>query len=399
MARRKKRNWWIYILGLAATLSFAYLKLSGTNHNDQPRIPMIEKSGAGAKADFTIASEALHKQVDILLAKQKGKVKYSTELQQETPRVQTEGNVKWHTRRLLIEMPADVTLEKFVSTFAAGLQQHKAHVFYQQSDNFQGYKTHRLDIGFQADLDNEAISIITDTIHLITDPPTQTKKEIKAMAEMAIIIDDFGYSAEAIPAFSQLSQPITFSVLPFRPYSNEAAANALSNGHQVMLHLPMEPLVATNGTEPAVISSEMTEKQIKDAVINALSAIPGPVGVNNHQGSKATADQRVVRAVMSVIKQRNLFFVDSRTTAKSVAAATAKQFGVRTAENNLFIDNDPEINAIKSQLRQAVKMALKQKKIIIIGHARLSTATALREMLPEIQDHGVKLVFASQLVK
>lgn len=399
MRRNKKRNWWLYIFGIAAILSFLYIKFSGTNHNNQPQPPIIEKSGAGAKADFTKASETLHRHVDTILAKQKGGVKYTTGMQRETPRIQAEGEIKWHVRHLLVEMPADVKLEDFISTVEKGLKQHNARIFAQQPDYFQGYKTHRLDIGFQTDLDQEPISIITDKIYIITGSPKQAEPPVRHTAEMAIIIDDFGYSAEAIPAFSQISQPLTFSVLPYRPYSNEAASNALSKGHQVMLHLPMEPLVTTHDTEPVVISASMTDKQINDALVNALAAIPGAVGINNHQGSKATADQRVVRTVMTVIKPRSLFFVDSRTNAKSVAAATAKQFGIRTAENNLFIDNDPDINAIKARLRQAIEMARRQKKIIIIGHARLSTAAALRDMLPEIQRQGIKLVFASQLVK
>jgi polysaccharide deacetylase 2 family uncharacterized protein YibQ len=166
-----------------------------------------------------------------------------------------------------------------------------------------------------------------------------------------------------------------------------------------MLHMPMEPVNITNDREPVMISAAMSDEQIKDAVVKALASVPGAVGINNHQGSKATADQRVMRAVMAAIKPSSLFFVDSRTTAASVAAATAKQAGIRTAENELFIDNSPDVEAIKTQLRQAIKIALQSGKIVVIGHARPTTAVALDEMLPEIEAAGIRLVFASQLVK
>lgn len=397
MSRKKKKRTWLYLVGLAAILTLLYINFSGINRSDQPQNPIIEKSGAGSKADFTTASEALHKSIDVILANQKGLVRYTTGIQQEIPRSQAEGEIKWHVRHLLVEKPAGVSLEAFVTALETELKQHNALIFAQQADYFQGFKTHRLDVGFQASLDQEPVKIATEKIHLIN--AQQQEKTAKPAAELAIIIDDFGYSSEAIPLFSKIAQPLTFSVLPNRPYSNAAAASALSTGHQVMLHLPMEPLVITTDREPVMISSAMSDKQIKEAVINALTAVPGAIGINNHQGSRSTADQRIMRVVMSVIKPRSLFFVDSRTTAQSVAAATARQFGIRTAENHLFIDNDPDINAIKGQLRQAITMARKQGKLIIIGHARPSTAAALNEMLPEIQAEGVKLVFAADIVK
>ena len=277
------------------------------------------------------------------------------------------------------------------------LKQTKGKILASQPDIFQGIRSQCLDIGLEEKLDQEPVSIISDKIYIITESAVQPKAQVKA--KMAIVIDDFGYSAEPIPAFANIKQALTFSVLPNRPYSNEAAANALGAGHQVMLHLPMEPLTLTNDREELVISSAMSDEQIKTTVARLLTTVPGATGINNHQGSKATADRRVMRAVMAAVKSHNVFFVDSRTTSASVAAEVAKQTGVRTAENELFIDNNPDIDAIKHQLRQATKVALKLGKIIVIGHARPTTAVALKEMLPEIQALGIRLVFVSELVK
>ena len=167
--------------------------------------------------------------------------------------------------------------------------------------------------------------IISDKIYILSDSSISTTKPTTTKAEMAIIIDDFGYSAEPIPAFCAIKQALTFSVLPYRPYSNEAAANALSAGHQVMLHLPMEPQSQTNDREPVVISSSMTDTQIKDNVLKALSAIPGVTGVNNHQGSKSTTDTRVMQAVMTAIKPNTLFFVDSPNHCSLCCCSNGKE--------------------------------------------------------------------------
>jgi polysaccharide deacetylase 2 family uncharacterized protein YibQ len=393
--RKKKTSPWLLLAGLAAAIALIVILWPEKDQHGQPERYKLEKTGAGANVDYTAACVDLHRAVDSVLAKQRVIIKQTQELGRQVPRIQAEGELRWHSRTLLVEKPQDLPLDALIKSLEAALPQTKGTILAIQADTFQGIKTQRVDIGLQDKLDQDPVTIISDKIFIIT----ETQKKTQAKAEMAIIIDDFGYSAEFIPAFTSIKQALTFSVLPYRPYSNTAAANALAAKHQVMLHMPMEPVNITNDREPVMISAAMSDEQIKDAVVKALASVPGAVGINNHQGSKATADQRVMRAVMAAIKPSNLFFVDSRTTAASVAAATAKQAGIRTAENELFIDNSPDVEAIKTQLRQAIKIALQSGKIVVIGHARPTTAVALDEMLPEIEAAGIRLVFASQLVK
>ena len=166
-----------------------------------------------------------------------------------------------------------------------------------------------------------------------------------------------------------------------------------------MLHLPMEPLAASEQSERITIGIGMGDTEIRETVSRAIQAIPGIIGINNHQGSRATADQRVMRQVLSVIKANSLFFVDSRTNSKSVGVATARQLGVKTAANDLFIDNDNDVAAVKRQLRIARDMALRDGSVIVIGHARLTTAAAIQEMITELEESGIKLVFVSDMVR
>jgi len=218
-------------------------------------------------------------------------------------------------------------------------------------------------------------------------------------AVMAIVIDDFGYNEEPISAFADIDRPLTFAVIPYHLFSHEAAMRGISSGHQVLLHLPMEPLDKAEQSEELTITVTMSEQDIRDMTKNAIAEIPGLIGVNNHQGSRATADWRVMNGVLSEIKSHNLFFVDSRTNSQSLAASAARQMGIRTGENELFLDNVDDVSAIKAQLRTAQNMAIKHGSVTVIGHARMKTARAVREMVSELEDNGVQLVFVSQLLQ
>ena len=167
-----------------------------------------------------------------------------------------------------------------------------------------------------------------------------------------------------------------------------------------MLHLPMEPMSGIEPSEAAnTVRVGMTAGQLADLIDKATQSLPGIVGVNNHQGSKATADRRTMEAVMKVLKKKGLFFVDSRTNGRSVAAETARNEKVKTTENDIFIDGMADVAYVRKQLRAAGEMAMKVGSVTVIGHARPTTAAALREMIPELESRGIRFVFVSQLVR
>ncbi|MDD3159264.1 divergent polysaccharide deacetylase family protein [Anaeromusa sp.] len=239
----------------------------------------------------------------------------------------------------------------------------------------------------------EAVKAVGDAKNAIPEPSGEIK------ARLAIVIDDFGYTSGPIAALAALPRPVTFAILPYRPHSAEALQAAKTSGKEAILHLPMMPQQASAASEDNTISPSMSDGEIRSTVEKALRSLPGVVGVNNHQGSLATADSRVMKQVLALLHSRGLFFVDSRTSSQSVGRTTARQLGVPAAENDLFLDNVDEVDAVKQKMRTAGNLALRSGSAVVIGHARMHTATALREVIPELERKGIRLVFVSRLTE
>lgn len=216
---------------------------------------------------------------------------------------------------------------------------------------------------------------------------------------IALVIDDFGYSRdESVEKFLAVDFPITVSVIPELPYSKYAVERAVDGGKQAMLHLPMEA-EAFASEVPAVLTS-MSGEEIKVLVEKYLRETEGVVGVNNHLGSVATRDERVMETVLSVLKPRKLFFLDSLTTNKSVAYTTARTLGVPTARNDLFIDADTEDGTIiGTRLDHLIEIAASRGHAIGIGHPRPWTYEAVSAFEARVREAGVELVFLSEIVE
>jgi polysaccharide deacetylase 2 family uncharacterized protein YibQ len=219
------------------------------------------------------------------------------------------------------------------------------------------------------------------------------------MAELAIILDDLGNDRGAAETIFAMPYHLTVSVLPNQTHSAEIAAQAHRRGFEVMLHLPMQS-VSGQHQEAQELRGGMSKSEVSLMVGNFLDEVPGAQGVNNHQGSQSTADPKLMAELMPVLEAHKLFYVDSRTSAETVAYDTAQHFGVRTAYRNVpFLDDVEQVPAIKKQIELALDGAQKKKEAIAIGHAYPATLQALKEVLPEAENHGVKLVFASELVR
>lgn len=383
-----------------------YVHYSQESKQQIPQGHSIDKTGAGAIADFSEATKKIHGAVDAALKKAEFSTVDSKETTKETPRQSVEGIIRWHTRQLLVTVPYAISAESLIQSLNSALHNAGGQVLASQPDTYQGAAVVRLDIGLKDKLAGEDITIISDRVYmskekipLNSNNKIATKIEESVHGKMAIIIDDFGYNKESINAFAAISRPLTFAVIPYRPFSNEAAAKGLSSGHQVILHLPMEPLSQGAQSEELTVTVNMSDGEIQDMVKKAIQSVPGLIGVNNHQGSRATGDRRVMKTVFGVLKAQNLFFVDSRTNSQSIAAETARQMGLQTGENELFLDNTDEVSAVKAKLRAAQDMAIKHGSVTVIGHARINTALAVSEMIPELEEKGIQLVFVSALLK
>jgi polysaccharide deacetylase 2 family uncharacterized protein YibQ len=221
-------------------------------------------------------------------------------------------------------------------------------------------------------------------------------------AALAIILDDAGGSLEELERALRIGRPVALAILPGLPHSTELARRASQAGLEVLLHLPMEPEDPTKRSlmGPGGVTAEMSDEEIARIVREDLEALPGVVGVNNHMGSRGTSDARVLRAVMGVLRERGVFFVDSRTGARSLVRQVAAEVGVPTASRSVFLDSEPDPEAIRRQVLRAVEVARTHGEAIAIGHInRPHTAEVLRAMVPEIEAAGVRIVQVQTLVR
>jgi len=246
----------------------------------------------------------------------------------------------------------------------------------------------------------------THAIHVVTPLAARSRPvvpHLRGNPQLAIILDDMGHDRAAADSLLALPFPLTISILPHLPLSAEVAEEAYRRGDQILLHLPMEP-EAEGGNSEGVTPEEielrvgMNADQVKSALEGMLETVPHAAGVNNHQGSRATADLPLMQALMPALRDRNLFFIDSRTTAATVAYDTAERAGVPAASRKVFLDDTPSKEAILAQLQLAARDASRDGSAIAIGHPRPATIAALAQGVPELEARGIHLVFASDLV-
>ncbi len=239
----------------------------------------------------------------------------------------------------------------------------------------------------------------TQSIHLVTPLAVAASARIAPhRPRLAIVIDDFGNDRAQADALFRLSYPLTLSVLPHLSNSGEIAEEAHRRGYQVLLHLPM---ASTGGEtdEPIELHPGMDSSAVGQTFAAMLDTVPYAVGVNNHEGSRGTSDVSLMSELMPFLREHKLFFVDSRTTAATVAEAAAHAAGVPATSRNVFLDDEQSAGAIRKQFALAIRGAREKGSALAIGHPHPETLQVLAEMLPEAERQGVTLVFASDLVR
>ena len=213
---------------------------------------------------------------------------------------------------------------------------------------------------------------------------------------IAICIDDLGVDLAGTDKAMALPKEVALSFLPFAdttPFLAEAAARS---GHLVLAHVPMQPL---NGADPGPNSLKpgMTAEEVSRRLGWNLARVPGLVGINNHEGSRFTADAALLSPVMATLRARHLFFFDSRTSAQTEVAQAARAAGVMTAARDVFLDDDPQAAAVSAQLERLVGEAKRTGVAIAIGHPHDVTLKLLAQWLA--QDHGVTLVPLDEAIR
>ena len=215
---------------------------------------------------------------------------------------------------------------------------------------------------------------------------------------LAVVIDDAGLDLESQRIYEEIGVPLTLAVMPNKMYTSEAAAEWSRYGMPVILHQPMEP-VSGSGMEEKTILTSMSDEAIRYMLKESLEQIPQAVGINNHQGSRATIDARVMRVVMDELSHRGLFFLDSHTNTTTAADSAAASYGVPYARNDLFVDNSADEGEIRAMIQEGANRAKARGSYIIIGHCRPHTAAAFRDIVPQLQAQGIEFVYVSSLLR
>lgn len=213
---------------------------------------------------------------------------------------------------------------------------------------------------------------------------------------LAIVIDDAGRDLDSQHIYEQMGIPLTLAVMPDQIHTRDAALSWRAHGLPVILHQPMES-VSGIGMEPKVILTSMSDAAIRQMLRDSLSQLPEAIGINNHQGSKATIDARTMDIVMNELHHRGLFFFDSHTNSTTAADKAAKTYGVPYVRNDLFVDNSASVSDICAMIQEGADRAKKKGMYIIIGHCRPHTAEAFRQMVPKLKAQGIEFVYLSSL--
>jgi len=225
-------------------------------------------------------------------------------------------------------------------------------------------------------------------------------REVPQIRRAAIIIDDLGSDLGAERELLQLRYPLTFSVMPNLRHSTRIAEEAHRAGREIMLHLPMQPESGSSASpSPDELEAGMSSVAVRRTIEADLVSVPHARGVNNHMGSRATADANLMTDVMQVLSERHLYFVDSRTTPDSVALEVARRMQLPAFYRSVFLDDTETTAYTLGQLRELRRVLEEQGAAIAIGHPHPSTISALAQFLPELQRDDIQLLPASQLVR
>lgn len=319
-------------------------------------------------------------------------------------------SVKIAQRQLAVGVPASTDLQAAGSWLqekaaAAGLVSISG-----KNSKYKDWDAYKVEIGIAVKAGSGKKQFVTDTVYFFHNSNLHGEdKDVKKVQEkpesrkysgkLAVIVDDCGYDMSSVRTLLNTGLPLNFAVLPYKPYSSDVLEMIKSDGRVAMLHLPMEPVDRSAMSEgSSTICTDMSKDKILELTRKAINSLPEVSGVNNHQGSKATADSATMTTVLQELRNQDLFFVDSRTSSKSVARDKAVAMGVPTARNDIFLDNSSDVQAIRKQIYKAMDIAENNGSAIAICHARPNTAKAWSMYAEEIKNTGIELVPITDLL-
>jgi polysaccharide deacetylase 2 family uncharacterized protein YibQ len=298
-----------------------------------------------------------------------------------------EGGIAWEQSLLKIQVPRALSLPLIEGNFKRNLSLLGEPFSIQSSQ-----------VSESLQLEVKVMDRITHQLTFIYSKPEALK--IGLRPKIAIVIDDLGGENHISQELLHWNLPLTFSILPFRPHSKTLALEAHRKGREVILHLPMEPHGYPE-IKPGqgVLLEEMDEEELLRQLSKDIQAVPYIKGVSNHMGSRLTEDPEKMKIILSELKRRGLFFLDSRTTPQTVGLQTAESIGLKAMDRTLFLDHSSGEGDVKHELERLIEISLSKGKAIGIGHPHPSTIKSLKEMIPKIQEKGIDIVPLSDLME
>jgi len=302
-----------------------------------------------------------------------------------------ERGLVWEESLLKIELPRSLSFATIEGNFRRSLSPFGKNVSLQA---FQVSESLRLEVRVR----NHVTHQITFLHPRIPVPKPGGRPSIAP--KIAIVIDDLGGENHLFKELLEWDIPITFSILPFTPYSKTVAEEAHRRGREIILHLPMEPYGYPK-VRPGegVLLEEMNEERLRAQLSKDLDAVPFIKGVSNHMGSRLMEDPEKIKIILSELKDRDLFFLDSRTTSRTVGLKTAQSLGLKSIERSFFLDHFQDEKEIHQEIEDMIRFSLSTGKAVGIGHPHPSTLKSIKELIPKMKEKGVEVVPLSSLLE
>lgn len=306
-----------------------------------------------------------------------------------------DSELEWAERFITVSLPPEISLHQIEHVLAS------AYAFREPED-------------LRADTSYENDNCLHITIHIgkrITHqlffqpaPPPLLPEEQKppeSPYRVALVIDDLGESYQRFKELEALEVPITYALLPFQTHSVKIANEIhAKNCGELILHLPLEPWNSSNHSiNHGTLFTSMNREELLEQLERNIKAVPHLAGVSNHMGSKFTEDSQKMTLLLEVLREKNLYFLDSRTSKKTVGYALAKKMLLKTARRDLFLDSTHDQQFAEKQLQKILPLVQRRGgRLIVIGHPHHYTISALKEYLPLLKEQGITFVPLSELV-